>query len=105
MEAPVPGKGYVGIEVPNPASARVGLRDVMDSSSYQKIESPLAIALGMSVDGKPIAADLTQMPHLLVAGTTGSGKSSASTRSSTASWSITRPKPSDSLWLTPSAWN
>ena len=75
MEAPVPGKGYVGIEVPNPASARVGLRDVMDSSSYQKIESPLAIALGMSVDGKPIAADLTQMPHLLVAGTTGSGKS------------------------------
>ena len=75
MEAPVPGKGYVGIEVPNPASARVGLRDVMDSESYQKIDSPLAIALGMSVDGKPIAADLTQMPHMLIAGTTGSGKS------------------------------
>ena len=75
MEAPVPGKGYVGIEVPNPAAARVGLRDVMDSEAYQKIESPLAIALGMSVDGKPIAADLTQMPHLLIAGTTGSGKS------------------------------
>ena len=47
----------------------------MDSEAYQKIESPLAIALGMSVDGKPIAADLTQMPHLLIAGTTGSGKS------------------------------
>ena len=75
MEAPVPGKGYVGIEVPNPASARVGLRDVMDSSDYQKIDSPLAIALGMSVDGKPVAADLTQMPHMLIAGTTGSGKS------------------------------
>ncbi len=75
MEAPVPGKGYVGIEVPNPASARVGLCDVMDSGIYQKIDSPLAIALGMSVDGKPIAADLTQMPHLLIAGTTGSGKS------------------------------
>ena len=75
MEAPVPGKGYVGIEVPNPASARVGLRDVMDSAAYQRIESPLAIALGMSVDGKPIAADLTQMPHMLIAGTTGSGKS------------------------------
>ncbi len=75
MEAPVPGKGYVGIEVPNPAAARVGLRDVMDSEAYQKIESPLAIALGMSVDGKPIAADLTQMPHMLIAGTTGSGKS------------------------------
>ena len=75
MEAPVPGKGYVGIEVPNPAAARVGLRDVMDSDAYQKIESPLAIALGMSVDGQPIAADLTQMPHMLIAGTTGSGKS------------------------------
>ena len=75
MEAPVPGKGYVGIEVPNPAAARVGLRDVMDSEAYQKIDSPLAIALGMSVDGQPIAADLTQMPHLLIAGTTGSGKS------------------------------
>jgi len=75
MEAPVPGKGYVGIEVPNPAAARVGLRDVMDSEAYQKIESPLAIALGMSVDGQPIAADLTQMPHMLIAGTTGSGKS------------------------------
>ncbi len=75
MEAPVPGKGYVGIEVPNPAAARVGLRDVMDSEAYQKIESPLAVALGMSVDGKPIAADLTQMPHMLIAGATGSGKS------------------------------
>ncbi len=75
MEAPVPGKGYVGIEVPNPAAARVGLRDVMDSEAYQKIDSPLAIALGMSVDGQPIAADLTQMPHMLIAGTTGSGKS------------------------------
>ena len=75
MEAPVPGKGYVGIELPNPDTARVSLRDVMESDSYQSIESPLAIALGMSVDGTPISADLTQMPHLLIAGTTGSGKS------------------------------
>ena len=75
VEAPVPGKGYVGIEVPNPAAARVSLRDVMESSSYQKIDSPLAIALGVSVDGTPICADLTQMPHLLIAGATGSGKS------------------------------
>ncbi len=75
VEAPVPGKGYVGIEVPNPAAARVSLRDVMESSSYQKIDSPLAIALGVSVDGSPICADLTQMPHLLIAGATGSGKS------------------------------
>lgn len=75
VEAPVPGKGYVGIEVPNPDSARVSLRDVMESKSYQQIESPLAIALGVSVDGTPISGDLTQMPHLLIAGTTGSGKS------------------------------
>ena len=75
VEAPVPGKGYVGIEVPNPDSALVGLRDVMESSNYQEIDSPLAIALGVSVDGTPISGDLTQMPHLLIAGTTGSGKS------------------------------
>lgn len=75
VEAPVPGKGYVGIEVPNPDSARVSLRDVMESKSYQRIDSPLAIALGVSVDGTPISGDLTQMPHLLIAGTTGSGKS------------------------------
>ena len=75
VEAPVPGKGYVGIEVPNPASARVSLRDVMESASYQTIESPLAIALGVSVDGTPISGDLTQMPHLLIAGATGAGKS------------------------------
>ena len=76
IEAPVPGKGYVGIEVPNPDSAMVSLRDVMESRSFQQIGSPLAIALGKSVDGRPISADLTDMPHLLIAGTTGSGKSS-----------------------------
>ncbi|MYA94042.1 MAG: DNA translocase FtsK, partial [Chloroflexi bacterium] len=75
IEAPVPGKGYVGIEVPNPHSARVSLRDVMESASYQKLDSPLAIALGMTVDGTPVAADLAQMPHLLIAGATGAGKS------------------------------
>lgn len=75
VEAPVPGKGYVGIEVPNPDSAMVSLRDVMESRSFQHVDSPLAIALGMSVDGNPVSADLTQMPHLLIAGTTGSGKS------------------------------
>ncbi len=75
VEAPVPGKGYVGIEVPNPDSARVSLRDVMASKSYRNIETPLAIALGVSVDGTPVCGDLTQMPHLLIAGATGSGKS------------------------------
>ncbi len=77
IEAPVPGKGYVGIEVPNDEASVVSLRDVMDSDAFKKIraKSPLAIALGQSVDGAPIAADLASMPHLLIAGTTGSGKS------------------------------
>jgi DNA segregation ATPase FtsK/SpoIIIE-like protein len=77
IEAPVPGKGYVGIEVPNEKPAIVRLRDVMESNEFRRIQSPLAIALGMSVDGTPVAADLGTMPHLLIAGTTGSGKSVA----------------------------
>jgi DNA segregation ATPase FtsK/SpoIIIE, S-DNA-T family len=75
VEAPVPGKGYVGIEVPNKESTLVSLRDVMDSPGFAKHKSPLAIALGQSVSGAPISADLATMPHLLIAGTTGSGKS------------------------------
>lgn len=75
IEAPVPGKGYVGIEVPNEVAAMVSLRDVMESREFKRIEGPLAIALGQSVDGKPVAGDLASMPHLLIAGTTGSGKS------------------------------
>jgi DNA segregation ATPase FtsK/SpoIIIE-like protein len=75
IEAPVPGKGYVGIEVPNAQTSVVGLRDLMEAPSFQKINSRLRIALGKSVDGAPIVADLTTMPHMLIAGTTGSGKS------------------------------
>jgi DNA segregation ATPase FtsK/SpoIIIE-like protein len=75
VEAPVPGKGYVGIEVPNKEPATVRLRDVMESPGFNKIKSPLAIALGQSVSGAPVSADLVGMPHLLIAGTTGSGKS------------------------------
>jgi S-DNA-T family DNA segregation ATPase FtsK/SpoIIIE len=75
VEAPVPGKGYVGIEVPNKEPATVRLRDVMESPGFNKIKSPLAIALGQSVSGVPVSADLVSMPHLLIAGTTGSGKS------------------------------
>lgn len=77
IQAPVPGKGFVGIEVPNTAKALVSLRDVMESDTYQKIskKSPLAIGLGQDVAGNPIAADLAAMPHVLIAGTTGSGKS------------------------------
>ncbi len=75
IEAPVPGKGFVGIEVPNDQLARVGLYDVMESPEFAKIDSKLRISLGLSVDGAPVAADMTAMPHLLIAGTTGSGKS------------------------------
>lgn len=75
IQAPVPGKGYVGIEVPNSDSVLVSLRDVMESAEFQHIGSPLRIGLGQNVAGQPIATDLTQMPHLLIAGTTGSGKS------------------------------
>jgi S-DNA-T family DNA segregation ATPase FtsK/SpoIIIE len=75
IQAPVPGKGYVGIEVPNPDKAIVSLRDVMESEEFQKIKSPLRIGLGQNVAGQPIATDLTKMPHLLIAGTTGAGKS------------------------------
>jgi S-DNA-T family DNA segregation ATPase FtsK/SpoIIIE len=75
IQAPVPGKGYVGIEVPNSAKALVSLRDVMESDEYGKMKSPLKIGLGQNVAGQPIVADLAAMPHMLIAGTTGSGKS------------------------------
>jgi len=75
IQAPVPGRAYVGIEVPNSRTSLVRLRPVLESQPFQKLTSPLAMALGRDVSGQPIAADLIKMPHLLVAGTTGSGKS------------------------------
>jgi S-DNA-T family DNA segregation ATPase FtsK/SpoIIIE len=75
IQAPVPGKGYIGIEVPNRQVEMVSLRDVIVSGAYQNLDSPLKIALGKDVAGKSVAADLTAMPHLLIAGTTGAGKS------------------------------
>jgi DNA segregation ATPase FtsK/SpoIIIE, S-DNA-T family len=75
IEAPVPGQSYVGIEVPHKRSSVVRLRMVMESPGFHKIRSPLAVALGMDVAGQPVSADLATMPHLLIAGTTGSGKS------------------------------
>ena len=75
IEAPVPGKNFVGIEVPNGEVATVTLRDVIESEAFQKLKSPLRIALGQNVSGQSVAANLSNMPHLLIAGTTGSGKS------------------------------
>jgi S-DNA-T family DNA segregation ATPase FtsK/SpoIIIE len=75
IEAPVPGQNYVGIEVPHRRTATVSLRPIIESEGFQRINSPLAIALGRDVSGTAISADLAKMPHLLIAGTTGSGKS------------------------------
>jgi S-DNA-T family DNA segregation ATPase FtsK/SpoIIIE len=75
VEAPVPGRSIVGIEVPNSAVQLVGAREVMETDEFQKLDSPLGIILGRDVAGGPVVADLAKMPHLLIAGTTGSGKS------------------------------
>jgi S-DNA-T family DNA segregation ATPase FtsK/SpoIIIE len=75
IEAPVPGRPYVGIEVPNSRSTVVRLRPILETEAFYKIGSPLAVALGRDVSGNPVVADLGRMPHLLIAGTTGSGKS------------------------------
>ncbi|HEY6957207.1 MAG TPA: DNA translocase FtsK 4TM domain-containing protein [Candidatus Limnocylindria bacterium] len=75
IEAPIPGKSVVGIEVPNIAVGLVSLRDVVETSLYQQAASKLTVALGRDVAGSPIILDLAAMPHLLVAGQTGSGKS------------------------------
>ncbi|MBF0490776.1 MAG: DNA translocase FtsK, partial [Candidatus Omnitrophica bacterium] len=72
--APIPGKNRVGIEVPNGSSAAVYLKDVLVQSEYRTTTSKLMLAIGKDISGKPLIADLTEMPHLLVAGTTGSGK-------------------------------
>ncbi len=75
VQAPVPGRPYVGIEVPNSRSAIVRLRPILETEGFYKGGSPLTLALGRDVSGNPVVADLASMPHLLIAGTTGSGKS------------------------------
>ncbi len=75
VEAPVPGRAVVGIEVPNAEIDLVTLRRVLESETYEKCKSPLCFAVGLDVAGSAIVADLAAMPHLLIAGTTGSGKS------------------------------
>ena len=73
--SPIPGKSTVGIEIPNPKRESVILSEIISSENFKKKEANLPIALGKSISGLPLIADLTSMPHLLVAGTTGSGKS------------------------------
>ncbi|EHL06525.1 putative stage III sporulation protein E [Desulfitobacterium hafniense DP7] len=75
IEAPVPGKSVVGIEVPNKEIATVHFREVLETPEFQNSLSKLTVVLGKDITGSPIVADLTKMPHLLIAGATGSGKS------------------------------
>ncbi len=75
IEAPVPGRSVGGIEVPNDVVSLVGLRSVLESKAFRSIDSRLRIALGQDVSGRAVASDLALMPHLLIAGATGSGKS------------------------------
>lgn len=71
----IPGKSVVGLELPNESIETVYIRSLLESSSYQESQAPLTLALGKDISGNPVTVDLTKMPHLLVAGTTGSGKS------------------------------
>jgi len=75
MEAPIPGKSAIGIEVPNTKTEAVHLRDVLDCSDFKDARGGIPVGLGKDIAGKPVITDLAKMPHLLVAGTTGSGKS------------------------------
>lgn len=73
--APIPGKGAVGVEVPNPIPEMVVFRELLDSPDFRNARAALPIALGKDLEGRPVIADLAKMPHLLIAGATGSGKS------------------------------
>lgn len=75
IEAPVPGQSFIGVEVPNERISIVRLRSILESDAFQQVGSPLAVAMGKNVSGQPVVSDLARMPHLLIAGTTGSGKS------------------------------
>jgi S-DNA-T family DNA segregation ATPase FtsK/SpoIIIE len=73
--APIPGRGAVGVEVPNPTPEMVGFRELIEHADFRTARAALPIALGKDLEGKPVIADLAKMPHLLIAGATGSGKS------------------------------
>jgi len=75
IEAPIPGKAAVGIELPNRTTTTVCLRELIESEAFQKSKSKLTVALGKDISGQAVVADLSKMPHLLIAGSTGSGKS------------------------------
>ena len=75
IEAPIPGKAAVGIEIPNQAKSMVSMREVLETNEFKSFDSKTAFALGKDISGQTIIADVSKMPHMLIAGTTGSGKS------------------------------
>ncbi len=75
IQAPIPGRDVVGIEIPNETSSTIYLREILESDLFKNSKSPLTVALGKDIVGKPFVTDLKKLPHLLIAGTTGSGKS------------------------------
>ena len=75
IEAPIPGKAAIGIEVPNKENMMVALRDLLESKEFQEFDSKLAFAVGKDIAGQTVVADIAKMPHMLIAGSTGSGKS------------------------------
>ncbi|MGD7044270.1 DNA translocase FtsK [Jeotgalibacillus proteolyticus] len=75
MEAPIPGKMAVGIEIPNPSSRPVALKEILDHPAFKESSAALPIALGLDIEGQPVVTDIGKMPHGLIAGATGSGKS------------------------------
>lgn len=75
IEAPIPGKAAVGIEVPNKTNSSVLLRSLLESPAFRRFPSKLAFAVGKDIAGQPVISDIAKMPHLLIAGATGSGKS------------------------------
>lgn len=77
LEAPIPGKSAIGVELPNDRPSLVHLREILSSEEFQRSPSPLTVAIGKGIAGTPVVADLVAMPHLLIAGATGSGKSVA----------------------------
>ena len=75
IEAPIPGKSAVGIEVPNKSKEMVGLREIIESTAFEDAESKVSFSLGKNIEGDPFVANIASMPHMLIAGSTGSGKS------------------------------
>ncbi|KIL43886.1 DNA translocase FtsK [Jeotgalibacillus soli] len=75
MEAPIPGKNAIGIEIPNPMSRPVGIKEILDHPSFKESTATLPVALGLDIEGNPVVTDIGKMPHGLIAGATGSGKS------------------------------